>query len=79
MPYYIYKITTGAESPAKQLEFISEHDNFKIAKQEVRSIRASHQADDDVNYRVMFADSRPEAEQRLLEHREQPIAREWEK
>lgn len=80
MPYYIYSITTGEGSSAKQLEFNSEHEKFKTAKQEVRNMRASHQADDDdVVYKVIFAENQPEAEQRLLEHREQPIAKEWEK
>jgi hypothetical protein len=79
MPYYIYKITTGEGPSAKQLEFTSEYDNFKTAKQEVRSMRASHQANDDVVYKVTFAENQPEAEQKLLEHREQPVVKEWEK
>lgn len=79
MPYYIYKITAGAGRSAKQLEFMSEHGNFKTAKQEVRNMRATHQADDDITYKIIFAGNQPEAEQRLLEHREQPIAKEWEK
>jgi hypothetical protein len=79
MPYYIYKVTSGAGPSAKQLEFVSEHDNFKTAKQEVRSMRASRQANDDAVYKVMFAENQPEAEQKLLEHREQPVVKEWEK
>lgn len=79
MPYYIYRITAGERPAAKQLEFTSEHDNFKTAKQEVRGLRATHQGDDNITYKVIFAGSQPEAEQRLLEHREQPIAKEWEK
>jgi hypothetical protein len=79
MPYYIYKITSGEGPSARQLEFVSEHDTFKTAKQEVRSMRASLQANDDVIYKVMFAENQPEAEQKLLEHREQPVVKEWEK
>ena len=79
MPYYIYRIAAGEETAGKQLEYTSEHDNFKTAKQEVRSLRAAQQADDNVTYKVIFADNQPEAEQRLLEHREQPIVKEWEK
>ena len=79
MPYYIYRITIKKDTSAKQLEFASEHGNFKTAKQEVRDLRASHQTDDDVIYKVIFAENQPEAEQQLLEHREQPIAKEWEK
>ena len=79
MPYYIYSITTDEKSSSKQLGYISEHENFKAAKLEVRSIRASLQADEDIEYRIMFAGNQPEAEQRLLENREQPIVKEWEK
>jgi hypothetical protein len=79
MPYYIYKITAGEGPSAKQLEFVSEYDNFKTAKQEVRSMRASQQANGDVVYKVIFAGNQPEAEQRLLEYREQPVVKEWEK
>lgn len=79
MPYYIYRISAGEGTAAKQLKYTSEHDNFKTAKQEVRSLRETHQADDNVTYKVIFAENQPEAEQRLLEHREQPIVKEWEK
>jgi hypothetical protein len=79
MPYYIYRITAGEGSSAKQLEFTSEHVNFKTAKQEVRTLRVTQPEEEDAIYKVIFAGSQPEAEQRLLEHREQPIAKEWEK
>jgi hypothetical protein len=79
MPYYIYKITTDEGSSAKQLDLVSEYDNFKTAKQEVRSMRASNLTDGNIVYKVIFAGNQPEAEQRLLAHREQPIVKEWEK
>lgn len=79
MPYYIYKIITDNESSAKQLELASEYENFKAAKREVRNMRASQLADDDIVYKMIFAENQPEAEQRLLTPREQPILKEWEK
>ena len=54
MPYYIYKIKTTADSASKKLEPLSEHENFKAAKQEVREMRAASQ-DDNVSYKVIFA------------------------
>jgi len=78
MPYYIYRILSATDSSSKKLEPVSEYENFKTAKQEVRGLRAASR-DDDVVYKIIFAGNRPEAEQRLLEHREQPIVKEWEK
>jgi hypothetical protein len=58
---------------------ISEYENFKQAKQEVKAMRIAQQEDAGYRYKIIFADNQQEAEQRLLEHREQPIVREWEK
>jgi hypothetical protein len=79
MPYFIYKITSDEASGAKQLDMLREHDNFKSAKQEVRAMRQARESGDDAIYKVIFAADPPEAERRLLEHREQPIIKEWEK
>lgn len=79
MPYYIYKIISDNESSAKKLELASEHENFKIAKQEVRNMRASQLTDENTIYKMIFAESQPEAEKQLLTPREQPIIKEWEK
>ncbi|MDH3900581.1 MAG: hypothetical protein OEU51_05995 [Gammaproteobacteria bacterium] len=42
-------------------------------------MRASNLTDGNIVYKVIFAGNQPEAEQRLLAHREQPIVKEWEK
>jgi hypothetical protein len=78
MPYYIYKIIPGETATARTLEFSSEHDGFQEAKNEVRALRTTQPADSNVVYKIIFAESRPEAEQRLREHREKPIPKEWE-
>ena len=78
MPYYIYKIIPGQTATARTLEFTGEHDSFREAKNEVRTLRAEQPKNSDIVYKIMFAETRPEAEQRLLEHREKPIPKEWE-
>jgi hypothetical protein len=79
MPYYIYKITPGPTALTKSLEMLEQYDAFKDAKTRARSLRA--ELDDDASFiiKVMFADNELEAEEKLLEKREQPILREWEK
>ena len=79
MPYYIYKITEGPTDLLKTLEKIEQHDSFKDAKQRARSLRAAMNENDQYTVKVMFAASELEAEEQLLEKREQPILREWEK
>lgn len=79
MPYYIYKIKSGPTAIVKQLEKLDEHEDYKTAKNQVRSIRAEQDADDATIYKVIFAKNELEAEEQLNEKRETPILREWEK
>ena len=79
MPYYIYIVTTQESSTSKSLTFVSEYDAFRAAKTEVKRLRAEAPLPGEQIYKIIFAADRPEAEQNLLEHREEPIAREWEK
>lgn len=78
MPYYIYMIIPGKTATSRTLEFSSEHESFQEAKSEVRSLRTTQPTDSNAVYKIIFAGSRPEAEQRLLEHREKPVPKEWE-
>jgi hypothetical protein len=78
MPYYIYKIMPGNTPTARALELAGEFEKYREAKDEVRALRTAQPKDSDLVYKIIFADSQPEAEQRLLEHREKPILREWE-
>lgn len=79
MPYYIYKITQGPTELIKHLEKLEEHDSFKDAKQQARKMRADMTPGDASVIKVMFADSELDAEEKLMEKREAPILREWEK
>jgi hypothetical protein len=79
MPYYIYKIIAGPTELVKTLEKIEQYDSFKEARQLARSLRAGMSDNDNYTVKVMFADSELEAEEKLMEKREQPILREWEK
>jgi len=79
MPYYIYIVTTTDTGTKKSAERVSEFENFKQAKTEVRRLRSEAGLEDNQSYKVIFADDTAEAERRLLEYREEPIAKEWEK
>jgi len=79
MPYYIYIVTAAEPGTKKSVKHVSEYENFKLAKNEVRRLRTDAELQQDQSYRIIFAADIAEAEQRLAEYREQPIAREWEK
>ena len=79
MPYYIYKITAGPTALMKTLEKLEQYESFKEAKARARGMRAAMQEGDSHQIKVMFADSELEAEEKLMEKREAPILREWEK
>jgi len=79
MPYYIYTVTTTDTGKKKSADHVSEFENFKLAKTEVRRLRSEETLEDNQAYRVIFASDTAEAEKQLLEYREEPIAREWEK
>ena len=79
MPYYIYKITPGPTGLLKTLEKLEAHDTFKAAKNSARRMRADITESDNHMVKVMFADTELEAEEKLMEKREAPILREWEK
>ena len=79
MPYYIYKITSLDDFElVRHLELLQQFDSFRPAKTEARRLRGE-QALAGVSYKVIFAESQLQAEQRLLEKREKPVLMEHEK
>ena len=79
MPYYVYLIKPGVTNLVKDLEKVSEYENFKEAKTFVKDKRSGQDGDEAVTYKIIFAENVLEAEERLSEQREEPILREWEK
>ena len=77
--YYIYKINQVPGSMVKNLHKIDRFDSYKEAKKQVKEIR-NNKADDDLAlYKIMFAESELDAEEKLQAKREEQIVREWEK
>lgn len=79
MPYYIYKIVPGPTNMVKHLELQTQFEVFNDAKLKARELRAELAADSEEIVKIIFAATPLEAEEKLQEHREAPILREWEK
>lgn len=78
MPYFIYAIQQGP-AMIKHLEKLEQFEKFKDAKNRAREMRADSTPGDERTIKVIFAESELEAEEKLQEHREAPILKEWEK
>ena len=79
MPYYIYIVTVKDQATMKKATLVNEFEKFKAAKSEVRQLRTEKPLDEGQSYKIIFADDQAEAEKKVTEIREEPIAREWEK
>ena len=79
MPYFVYSIKQGPTALIKNLELLNEFESFKEAKNFAKQARADQGDGEDVQVKVMFADNQLHAEEQIMETREQPIVREWEK
>jgi len=79
MPYYIYIVTSHDTTGTPSVKRVRDYENFKLAKTEVRRLRSEAPLEEKQAYKIIFADDMAQAEQRLTEFREEPIAREWEK
>ena len=79
MPYYIYRINQGPTAIFKNLECVAEHNDFKEAKTHATTLRSEQPPGDNAQFKVMFAENKLQAEEQLMESREKPILREWEK
>jgi 16S rRNA U516 pseudouridylate synthase RsuA-like enzyme len=79
MPYYIYRITPGPTNLLKTLQKLEQHDTYKDARNSARNMRSAIAEGENHIIKMMFAASELEAEEQLMEKREEPILREWEK
>ena len=79
MPYFIYSIKQGPTAIVKNVELINQFDSFKEAKEFAKQARIDQADGEEAQVKVMFADNELQAEEQIMETREEPIVREWEK
>ncbi|MGD8783452.1 MAG: hypothetical protein PVG75_03400 [Thioalkalispiraceae bacterium] len=79
MPYFVYRIKQGPTVMIKDLELMTEFESFKEAKDFAKQARIDQADGEEAQIKVMFADNQLHAEEQLMEARDEPIVREWEK
>ena len=72
MPYFVFRRREDT------LEFQHSHDNYRAAKNEVKSLRADNPDEDLNNFRLVFADDEKQARILLTTKRESSPVEEWE-
>jgi hypothetical protein len=81
MPYFVYKMSPGPTNIIKNLDLMDKFEKYKDAKHYVKEKRVELNitAESDEELKMILAENELEAEEKLLEKREKPILREWEK
>jgi len=81
MPYFVYKISPGPAGLVKNLDLLGAFDKYKDAKKcsKGKRIEFNISPESDEEIKMILAENELEAEEKMLEKREKPILREWEK
>ncbi len=78
MPYFVYKITQPTPI-VKNLRFEKEFEEFKDAKAYTREVRAELPLNGGITLKMIHAANQLQAEELLMEKREETVTMEWEK
>lgn len=78
MPYYVFKITQPTPV-LKNLDFQQAFDTFKEAKTFAREMRAELPLNAGITVKMVHATNQLQAEELLMEKREETVVKEWEK
>ena len=76
MSYFVFKYQN---KKFKTVDHIDTFKSFKEAKSLVKELRIKNSPTDPITYKIVFAEDLLEAEMLILEKRDTPILREWEK
>jgi hypothetical protein len=68
MPYFVYRV-----SPKLELDYIDTTEKYQEARALVRSMREQRTAEDDGDYRLIFAHQQGEAEKLLSTPRDERV------
>ena len=76
MPYFVFKYQNNK---FKSVDHIETFETYKEARVLLKKLRMEKSPNDPNAYKVVFAEDMLEAEMLILDKRDAPILREWEK
>ena len=79
MPYFVFHLIKGTNGAVREVDLKDSFPEYKDAKLYARNLRNELKIKDVSNIKIMFADHEDMAEAKLVQNRDAPILREWEK
>jgi|TARA_B110000240_G_C13487769_1_gene448225 hypothetical protein len=79
MPYFVFHLIKGTNGAVREADLKDSFPEYKDAKLYARNLRNELKIKDVSNIKIMFADHEDMAEAKLVQNRDAPILREWEK
>ena len=79
MPYFVFHLERGTNGIVRDAELLNQFDEYKQAKQFARDKRAELDVKQAADVKIMYEDNKDLAKQKVMQNRDAPILREWEK
>lgn len=79
MPYFVFHLERGTNGIVRDAELLNQFDEYKQAKQFARDKRAELDVKQAADVKIMYEDNQDLAKQKVMQNRDAPILREWEK
>jgi hypothetical protein len=79
MPYFVFHLDKGTNGVVRDAELLEQFNEYKQAKQLARDKRAELNVKDATEVKIIFEEHEDLAKQKLMQNRDAPILREWEK
>ena len=79
MPYFVFHLERGTNGIVRDAELLNQFDEYKQAKQFARENRAELDVKQAADVKIMYEDNQDLAKQKVMQNRDAPILREWEK
>ena len=79
MPYFIFHLEKGTNGVVRDAELLDQFEEYKQAKNFAREKRSELDVKDAGEVKIMFEDNQDLAKQKVMQNRDAPILREWEK
>lgn len=79
MPYFVFHLEIGTNGVVRDADLLDQFNEYKQAKQFTREKRAELKVRDAAEVKIIFEENEDMAKQKLMQNRDAPILREWEK
>ena len=79
MSYFVFHLENGTNGVVRDADLLDQFKEYKQAKQYARDKRAELDVKDAAEVKIIFEENEELAKQKLMQNRDAPILREWEK